>query len=122
MRDNFSDNPKWKIKIPLNEPTLLSQGWTVPRMEEAMKRLTHFIALSSTLFICGPVLADSANVGRPFGREVVSDAAKNGEIKQGVQENVPGGLDDVIQKNLADEDDEAGLINGYGREDAPGHK
>lgn len=86
-----------------------------------MKGLTHFIALSSMLVIGGPVLAESANVDRPFGREVVSDAAKNGDIKEAVHENVPGGLDDVIQKALADEDDEAGLINGHGRDDAPGH-
>jgi hypothetical protein len=89
-------------------------------MEETMRGLTYFIALSSMLVFGGPVLAQDANEGQPFG-QVVSQAAKDGEIKEAVHENGPGGLDDVIQSNLAD-DEEAGTVRGHGRIDAPGHK
>ena len=85
-----------------------------------MRGLTHFFALSSILAFSGPALAQDANDGQPFG-QVVSQAAKNGEIKEAVHENGPGGLDDVVQSNLAD-DEEAGTVRGHGRIDAPGHK
>ena len=78
---------------------------------------------AALLFMClgaGSAIAESGNVGEPFGRAVVSPAAKAGEIKDAVHENVPGGLDDVVQSNLAD-DEEGGDIRGHGRNDAPGH-
>ena len=70
----------------------------------------------------GAALADPANVGEPFGRAVV---APNTPVKDAVQENVPGGLDEVIQSNLADDEDHTGDNNpddviGHGRNDAPG--
>jgi len=85
-----------------------------------MKVLVLTAILSSMFIIPGSALADSAaNVGEPFGREVVSPAARDKEIKAAVHENVPGGLDDVIHENLAD-DGEAGDIRGNGKNDAPG--
>ena len=85
-----------------------------------MKVLVLTATLSTMFIIPGSALADSANVGDPFGKEVVSPAARDKEIKDAVHENVPGGLDDVIQENLAD-DGEAGDIRGNGKNDAPGH-
>ena len=83
-------------------------------------KLSHFVAISSMLFFCSPVLAESANEGQPFGKGIVSEAARDKEIKDAVHENVPGGLDDVVHENLSDDGDE-GAIRGHGKNDAPGH-
>ena len=85
-----------------------------------MKIAFLIAALLSLCLSASSALAESGNVGEPFGRAVVSPAAKAGEIKDAVHENVPGGLDDVVQSNLAD-DEEGGDIRGHGRKDAPGH-
>jgi hypothetical protein len=85
--------------------------------EEDMK-LALFIVATGMLAVGSPALAEPANVGQPFGN-IVSEAARNKEIKEAVQENVPGGLDDVIHENLADDGDD-GNIRGHGKTDAPG--
>jgi hypothetical protein len=90
----------------------------VLREEEAMK-LALFTIASSLMIVCSPVCAEPANEGQPFGKGIVSEAARNKEIKGAVQENVPGGLDDVVHENLADDGDE-GAIRGHGKTDAPG--
>jgi len=87
-----------------------------------MRILTHMAILSGTLLFAGSAFADPANVGEPFGRAVV---APNAPVNDGVHENAPGELDDVIQSNLADdedntEDDVPDTYRGHGRNDAPG--
>jgi hypothetical protein len=87
-----------------------------------MRILTHMAAISSMLIFCAPALADPANVGEPFGKAVV---APNAPVNDAVHENEPGTLDDVIHRNLADEEDNTGddvpdTYRGHGKKDAPG--
>ena len=84
-----------------------------------MKLLVLIATLSGMLLIPGSTLAGQANEGEPFGKGVVSPAAQLGEVKEGVHENVPGGLDEVIHEDLAD-DGETGAVRGLGKNDAPG--
>jgi hypothetical protein len=84
-----------------------------------MRWIVLIAASLSIYMITGSALAESPHAGaEPFGRQVVAPAARAGEIKEAVHENVPRGLDDVVQSNLAD--DEGNNIRGHGRVDAPG--
>jgi hypothetical protein len=87
-----------------------------------MRVLAHMAAISCMLIVGAPALADPANVGEPFGKAVV---APNAPVNDGVHENTPGNLDDVVQSNLADDEDNTGddlpdTYRGHGRIDAPG--
>jgi hypothetical protein len=94
-----------------------------------MKIFFQIASLSSVLIISGSALAQQANDGVPFGQGVVAPAAHDDSLLGGVQERVPGSdqlptpsqLDDTVQSNVAD-DEEAGTVRGYGRNDAPGRQ
>jgi hypothetical protein len=97
--------------------------------ESLMKVFFQIATLSSVLIISGTALAQQANDGVSFGQGVVAPAAHDGSLLGGVQQQVPGSdrspnpsqLDDTVQSNLAD-DEEAGTVRGYGRNDAPGRQ
>lgn len=89
------------------------------------KTLTAIVTALGFLSVSGAALAQGANTGEPFGKEVVSPAARadpasDDHISKAVGELTPGGVDDKVADILAD--DEEGDIRGHGRKDAPGRQ